>query len=132
MRKCWHNQEVNLKELAVDVSRFLEANGFNVVLSKCESGYQLVAEDSACKLPSSIVVFIEGIFDGFAVNLELSDKKAVNFSFPVLLATMFGGGFFYLKRLRSNEAWIDFQKKFWAELNNLAASWRVGKADDAV
>jgi hypothetical protein len=61
-----------------------------------------------------VSVIIDESPETFSVSLN-SDMEGRNqrLSFPITLAAMMGGGYFVLKRLKSDEARVRFEKDFW-------------------
>jgi hypothetical protein len=58
--------------------------------------------------------------DSFTINLN-SLKETKRFNFPMTLATMFGGGYFLLKDLRSDEALVKIEREFWNHVHSVVA-----------
>jgi hypothetical protein len=116
MQKNWRDLNVNLSNLVQKVIGFFESEKFNNVTAlKTEKGYQVIAGDSdRYKMESDVSVAIEGKPDDFTISLTSCKEEKTN-RVPMMLAQMFGGGYFYLKSLKSQEAMqkleIDFRKK---------------------
>jgi hypothetical protein len=56
--------------------------------------------------------------EGFSVSLDLA-KGTKRFNFPMTLATMFGGGYFLLKDLKSDEHWRKIEREFWKDIDSM-------------
>ena len=63
----------------------------------------------------NVQVTIDESSEDFVVDLELL-KKDRRFKFPIILSAMFGGGYFLLKNLKSEESWGEFQRDFWQNM----------------
>lgn len=123
MQKRWLNQNVNIGTLTHELIGFFDAKKFDITALKTETGYEIIAGNSPqYKMNSKILVTIDGKPNDFSIKLELhSEKKTENFAFPPILTTMFGGGYFLLKRLKSDETWMVFKKDFWSHANSIVA-----------
>jgi hypothetical protein len=127
MQRRFINENVDLSVLADHTIRFLEKEEFDdVVEVKTETGYQIIAGNSPIRrISKDILISIDGTPEEFFINLELSEeRKMEHLSIPVMLATMIGGGYFVLKHLRSDEAWLKFKMDFWKQMNALIANLR--------
>lgn len=93
---------------------------FEAVRGETESGYKIFASDSPIfKMDGYICVTIEGKSQDFVVELELNkDERKRSFFSSAFLSAMLGGGYFLSKRLKSEEAWIKFQREFWKYVEN--------------
>jgi hypothetical protein len=121
------NENIDLSVLADHTIRFLEKEEFDdIVEVKTETGFQIMAGNSSIrKIDKDILISIDGTPEEFSINLELSgERKMEHLSIPVMLATMIGGGYFVLKHLRSDEAWLKFKTDFWNHMNALIANLR--------
>lgn len=114
MQRNWPNENVDLSVLTKQIVQFLESKKFdNVTVFETETGYQVVAGNSSqYKMESDLSITIDGKPANFSVNLQLC-KEEKDFKFPMMLAAMFGGGYLFLKKLRSDESWYKFEKDFW-------------------
>jgi hypothetical protein len=120
-------ENVDLSVLVDRTIRFLEKEEFDdIVEVKTETGFQIIAGNSSIrKINKDILISIDGTPEEFSINLELSgERKMEHLSIPVMLATMIGGGYFVLKHLRSDEAWLKFKTDFWKQMNALIANLR--------
>ena len=128
MQKSYENM-TNLEELTRRVVRFFEVKEFeDITALQNGDGYQIVVGNSRTyKLKGDLKVDICKEKDGFTVSLEPL-KEMKGFNFPMTLATMFGGGYFLLKDLKSNEAWVKIEREFWNQINSMISDTRA--ADD--
>ncbi len=121
MQNTWTGQNVDLTKLAEHISDVFKANDFEFARVETEIGYEITADDSSkYKIKGCLKANITGKPDNFAVSLKLCAEER-RLTFPVILTTMFGGGYFLLKDLKSDEAWIKFEKIFWQNVNRIVA-----------
>ncbi|MEM2913983.1 MAG: hypothetical protein QXH91_01085 [Candidatus Bathyarchaeia archaeon] len=119
MERRWDNKNVDLELLTAYIGEFLKKKDFEAVKGQIPSGYQIFAENSPqFKLNGYISIAIEGKPNDFTVKLELCRAKKRNPIEPVLLTTMFFGGYLLKRRLKSEEDWIKFKKEFWMCVEN--------------
>lgn len=121
MQKNWPKQEINMNILLQYIIQFFETQKFDITVLKSETSYEVVAGNSPCyKIESDILVTIDENPNDFSINLELSkEKRREDFRFPVILTTVFGGGYFLLKHLKSDEAWMKFKNDFWRQMDSI-------------
>lgn len=119
MERRWDNKNVDLELLTTYIGEFLKNKDFEAMKGQIPTGYQIFAENSPhFKLNGYISIAIEGKPNDFTVRLELCGAKKRNPIEPVLLTTMFFGGYLLKRRLKSEEDWIKFKKEFWMYVNN--------------
>ena len=120
MQTSWKGQNVNLANLVQKIIQFFESNRFdNVTALKTETGYQVIAGDSnRYKMENDVSVTVNGMPDDFSVSLT-SCKQEKKFALPLILTSMFGGGFFVLKDLKSDEAMQKLERDFRAKIGNM-------------
>ena len=120
MEKRWTNKNVDLTLLTARIGDFFKERDFEAMKGETATGYQILAEDSpSFRLDGCVSVVIEGKSDDFIVKLELFKKGKERSFTPILLTTMFLGGYFLKTKLRSEEDWMRFEKEFWRYLDNL-------------
>jgi hypothetical protein len=109
----WKDLNVNLQNLLQVMIQFFESKQFNNVTAlQTEKGYQLIAGDSKhYKMENDVSVTIEGKPDDFTVTLT-SCREDKNPPLPLILMSMFGGGYFLLKNFRSEEAMQKLERDF--------------------
>jgi hypothetical protein len=117
--------KIDLLRLTKEIVQFFEARKCGEITAlQTENGYQIIAGDSsAIKIKSDLKVDIHETTEGFSVSLELS-KETKRFNYPMMLAMMFGGGYFFLKDLKSDESWKKIEREFWLQTNNMIARGR--------
>jgi hypothetical protein len=120
MEKKWINRNIDLSLLTTHLGEFLKTKEFNGVKGRTETGYQILAGDSKhYKLEGHISVTIEGKPEDFSIKLELCKEGKKNEGLPrsIMLSTMFGGGYFLRKQLKSDEEWLKFKRDFWIHVD---------------
>jgi hypothetical protein len=119
MEKRWTNTNVDLALLTARIGDFFKERGFEAIKGETTAGYQIFAEGSpSFRLDGCVSVVIEGKPDDFIVKLELFKEGKKRSFAPILLTTMFLGGYFLKRKLRSEEDWMRFEKEFWRHLDN--------------
>jgi hypothetical protein len=120
MEKRWINKNVDLALLTSRIGDFFKERDFGAVKGETAAGYQIFAEGSpSFRLDGCVSVVVEGKPDDFIVKLELSKREKKSSFTPILLTTMFLGGYFLKSKLRSEEDWMRFEKEFWRYLDCL-------------
>ncbi len=109
-------KNVDLEWLTKEIAGFFDARKFEEITAiRNATGYQIIAGDSQkYKMKSDLKVDIHKEAEGFSVSLELA-KEVKRFNYPVILATFFGGGYFFLKDIKSDETWRKIEREFWQE-----------------
>jgi len=110
-------KNIDLEYLTRQIAHFFEARKFeDITAVQNAAGYEIVAGDSQkYKIKSDLKVDIRKEAEGFSVSLQLA-KEVKRFNYPVMLATFFGGGYFFLKDLKSDESWRKIEREFWQEV----------------
>lgn len=118
MQKNWTNKNVDLDLLTNQLSEFFKEKDFNVVKGRSEKGYQIFADDSGYyKVNGYVSVSIEGKPEDFTITFELcneEEKRKNPLPRSIILTTMFGGGYFLRKQLKSDEEWLRLKRDFWS------------------
>lgn len=114
MERSWKGTNVDLALLATRIGDFFKDKDFEAIKGKTPTGYQILAEDSPYfKLLGYASVTIEGDPKDFVVRLDLCGRERKHSLLPHFrILTMFGGGYFLLKELKSDEAWMKLRKEF--------------------
>ena len=125
MQKNFRDQNVNLQDLVKKIIEFFESEKFNDVTAlKTETGYQVIAGDSdRYKMESDVSVTIEGKPEDFTITLTPAKEQKTS-STPMMLAQMIGLGYFYLKGVRSQEAFQMLEINFRRKIDNMVAQTR--------
>lgn len=119
MQKSWSNKNIDLELLVTCIGDFFKERDFEAVKGKTPNGYQILAHDSPYfKLDGYIDVTIEGQPNNFVITLNLRGRKGKDFGAGPFLMAMFGGGYFFLRKLKSEEDWIKLEKEFWRYVEN--------------
>jgi hypothetical protein len=120
LERNWVGKNMDLALLTTRIGDFFKLNDFEAVKGEIPSGYQIIAGDSPhFKINGCVSVSIEGTSDNFTVNFELAtDKKKTGHPHSMVLEQMMFGGYFILRKLKSEEAWLKLEKEFWRYLEN--------------
>jgi hypothetical protein len=115
-------RKTNLETLTKQIIRFFDVEKFeDITAFQNDNGYQIIAGNSRTyKLRSDLKVDIHKEKDGFTISLNPL-KETKRFNFPMTLATMFGGGYFLLKDLKSDETWTKIEREFWNHVHSVIA-----------
>jgi hypothetical protein len=120
MEKRWTDKSVDLTLLATHIGSFFKERDFEAIKGETPTGYKILAENSpSFKLLGCVSVSIEGKPDDFVIKLEPCNKGKKRSLAPILLTTMFGGGYFLTRRLKSEEDWVRLEKEFWKHVDNI-------------
>jgi len=131
VKKSWSNQNVDLELLVTRIGDFFKEKDFEAVKGRVANGYQILASDSShFKLNGYVNVTVEGKPNDFSITLDLCGEKERGFRVSPFLMSMFGGGYFFLRRLKSDEDWIKMEKEFWGHVENIL-SGLVGSAENS-
>jgi hypothetical protein len=133
MRRRLTDQNLNLASFTDILGEFFVKKDFEVIKGETEKGFKIIAYDSPnFKLDGSADVTIEGEKNDFTVSLDFC-KESDKHDSPVrsiFLTTMLGGGYFLLKRLKSEETFLKLEKEFWAYVENVLYSAK-GSGEDS-
>ena len=123
MKRNWKCRNIDSKSLLQKIVQFLEAKDFGeVVAVETDVGYRIVAgQSSHYKIRDDLSITIEGTPDDISIGLALIKKKRRT-SLPMILTSMFGGGYFLLENLKSTENFLNFEMDFWKETNRILSS----------
>lgn len=132
MQKNWTNKHVDLEMLIDAIGEFFKAKDFEAVKTQTENGYQILAGDSThYKFTGAVTLTLEGKPENFSINVELAHEKKRSLPASIMLITMFGGGYFLTKQLKSDEEWIRFERDLWAYIDaavvNLTGTASINK-----
>jgi hypothetical protein len=120
MERKWDMKNVDLNLLTVRIGDFFKERDFEVIGQKTSINYQVLAENSlAFRLLGFVNVTIEGKPDDFVIKLELREKRKRYGKYSSFLLNMFGGGYFLLQEVKSDEAWMRLEKEFWQYVENV-------------
>lgn len=126
MQKSWLNQNINIQTLTERIVKFLENEEFDITVFKEEKGYSIIANNSPkYKIEGNITIQIHGEPNDFIIKIDNEERRKSRF--PLLLAAMFGGGYFLLKKLKSDERYIEFTRTFWQNINKILSQIRNNK-----
>jgi hypothetical protein len=114
LQKFW-NTNIDLESLTNRILEYLVEKDFEIVKVRTQDGYQILASNSPFfEMAGYVNIFIKGANNGCTVAVEPSYSENISkVSSSLMLITLFGGGYFLLRKLKSREAWIIFEKEFW-------------------
>jgi hypothetical protein len=120
VQRNWKDLNVNLSNLVQKVIQFFESREFNDITAlKTETGYEVIAGDSRhYKMENNVSVTIEGKPEDFTISLT-SCKEEKRPTLPLILTSMFGGGYFLLKNFRSEEAMQKLERDFREKIDDM-------------
>lgn len=113
MQAAWVGKNVDLALLSVYVEDFLRTNGFRV--RKDESPRKCIifgTKKSPRGLSVDVTVNIVGDSNDFVVELLAGERMRSSIKLG-FLTTVIGGGPFFLRALKSQEALEKLEKEFW-------------------
>lgn len=121
MQKRWKGKNVNLALLTTRIGDFFKVKDFQAIKGKTPTGYQMLAEDSPYfKIDGYVNVTVEGTPNDFVVKFDLcTGRKKHTFPPSILLETMLFGGYFLLRKQKSEEAKLKLDKEFWRHVENV-------------
>jgi len=121
MRKNWLNANVDLTLLTERIGDFFKANDFEAIKGETNRGYEILAQDSSrYKFSGYISIKIQGDPKEFFIELEPGGKtKNKDFLYPIMTTTLFGGGYFLSRSLKSREELMRFEKDFWEHVDRV-------------
>lgn len=120
MQKRWKGRSVNLALLTTRIGDFFKAKDFEAIKGKTSAGYQILAEDSPhFKIGGYVNVTVEGTSDDLVVKFDLCKGGKGRSSTSFFLETMLFGGYFLLRKLKSEEAELKLEKEFWRHVENV-------------
>ena len=125
MQRNWKDLNVNLSNLVQKIIEFFESRKFNNVTAlRTETGYEVIAGDSKqYKMENEVTVTINGKPEDFTISLT-SCKQENRPALPLILTSMFGGGYFLLKNFRSEEAMQKLERDFREKIDNIVTQTR--------
>ena len=119
MERKWADKNVDLARFTIHVGEFFKKNDFEAYKEKLENGFKIEALDSPkYKMDGLVTVTIEGDPNNLKVTLERSGIENKHHINSMYLTAAFGGGYFLLKRMKSEENWRMFEKEFWRYVEN--------------
>ena len=118
MERQWIGKQVDLGLLTTELAKFIKERDFEAIKGESPTGYQIFAEHSTVyRFNECADISVEGKPNDFKVRLA-SCKKKKSLYRPLLMETMFFGGWLLNRKLRSEEDWQKFQNDFWRYTDN--------------
>jgi hypothetical protein len=112
MKRRWVGNCVNLSALAESIVRFFEENLFGVSCIKSENYRIVVRPKQFHGIVDKIEILVEGQPNDFSVTFDAGFRSRAFVKYGAFLS-FFGGGFFLLKGLKSQEELEKLERKFW-------------------
>ena len=120
MQRNWKDKNVDLALLTTRIGDFFKEKDFEAIKGETPTGYQILAEDSPhFRIHGYVSVTIEGKPEDFTVKLDHCGNRDEHSWFSPFLLQMLGGGYLFLQRLKSEEAWMKLEKEFWRHAENI-------------
>jgi hypothetical protein len=121
MQRNWSNKYVDLNLLTEKISEFFKNNDFEVIVNETNHNHQLIATGSPTyEMNGQVLVTVRGKPEEFTIELELQTKKGDEFfSYPIILATLLGGGYLLREHYKTDESWIKFKRDFWEHTDRI-------------
>jgi hypothetical protein len=113
MHRRWVGKNVNLALLTNHLGEFFKTRDFEAMKGETPKGYQILAANSSrFRLRGYVCLNIEGKPEDFVVESDLCKEKKEH-DHPVLdpFTRMFLGGYPFLRRFKSDEAWMKLEKE---------------------
>jgi len=119
VEKRWVKRNVDLELLSEFLADFLAKRGFKARVKKQVMGFRVLALPSFPHgILEEVTLVIEGDRNDFAVKF-VSGKLSHSFVKYGFLTTIFGGGSFLLRGLKSEEMLEKLETEFWAHLEKM-------------
>lgn len=119
MQNHWTERNVNLSLLVSSIEDFFRGKGFNTGKEGSLDENRIHVKPSLRKDTAiePTMVIVKGNPNNFMVEFTKTkdDQSSIKSS---LATTMFGGGFFLLNRLKSQEILEKLEKEFWGYVEN--------------
>lgn len=105
--------DVDLSLLGEWIDRFFKKEGFNTIKDERPQGYRITARPGPeTEIVNNVIVDVSGGPDDFKVKFVTGTRSNL-FVRLGQLTTLFGGGVFYMRGLKSQEAEDKLEKQFW-------------------
>lgn len=120
MQRRWVGKNVNLSALTSHIGDFFKIQDFEAVRGETTEGYQILASDSPhFRLEGYVYVNINGEPEDFVVEFDLcNEQKRRDSLLPNPITRMFIGGYFSLRRMKSDETWMKLEKELLQYVEN--------------
>ncbi|MEM3616533.1 MAG: hypothetical protein QXJ31_01285 [Candidatus Bathyarchaeia archaeon] len=117
MKRYWSNRNIDLKALKEEVIELLKEDYFDIDTHEMEDAYQIIAKSSPnYNLDGHVIITLQGKPEEVSIEIELQRKRQRIFTAPLLL-TFLGGGYWLSQRLKSDEEWLEFKRRFWERID---------------
>jgi hypothetical protein len=121
MQGRWVGKNLDLALLGERVENFFEAKGFKITKERSASEYKVSAKtQQSVGMLGPVIVRILGDSNDFSIEFSTSERSrsVVKFGF---VTSMFGGGSFIRRGLKSQEAEEKLEKDFWIYIEEAVA-----------
>jgi len=122
MKRQWIGNNVDLSVLTEAIIKFFKENLFSVSCIKSENYRVVIRPRQFHKIVDKIEILIEGQPNNFSITFDTGSRSRALVRYGALFS-FFGGGFFFLKGLKSQEELEKLEKKFWLFINEEV--WRL-------
>lgn len=114
MKKQWREKNVDLTLLSKTIEDFLKAKGYRTrsLLGESKKKYRISATLLKNRDSTGVVVRIYGEPNDFVMELDLPIEAQLSKTLGSVIA-LFGGGYLYLRGLKSEEAYQKLEEDFW-------------------
>lgn len=121
MQGRWVGKNLDLALLGKRIENFFEAKGFKITKERTASEYEVSAKiQQGVSMLGPVIVRILGDSNDFSIEFLTSERShsVVKFGF---VTSMFGGGSFIRRGLKSQEAEEKLEKDFWIYIEDAIA-----------
>ncbi|MEM3627859.1 MAG: hypothetical protein QXJ11_06200 [Candidatus Bathyarchaeia archaeon] len=122
MYKKWFEKNVDLALLTEHIGNFFKTKDFEAIRGETPNGYQILAANSPrFFIEGYICLTIEGKPENFTVKCDLCRKDNDNFFLLNPITRMFIGGYWFLRKLKSDETWRKLEKELEQYIENVVS-----------
>jgi len=120
MQRRWIGKNVNLAALTSHIGDFFKTRDFEAIRGETPKGFQILASDSPhFRLEGHVCVNIDGNPEDFVVEFDLCNgQKRRGYTLPNPITRMFIGGYFSLRKMKSDETWTKLEKELLQYVEN--------------
>lgn len=112
--KKWSGVSVDLAALSESIGEFLESKGFSTIEDKIDEGFKVSGFPRGdCTLREKVIIEVHGSLRDVSLRFIVSEHGRSSVWRGILTAVL-GGGRFVLKGLKEREALEEFERDFWA------------------
>lgn len=120
--KKWLGKNVDLALLTEHIGNFFKINDFEAIRGETQNGYKIIAAKSPrFSIEGYICLTIEGKPEDFIIKCDLCRKNDDDFFMFNSLIRMFIGGYWFLRKLKSDETWRRLEKELEKYIENVVS-----------